>query len=66
VARYHVDLFVDATGEAVMRQDTTDTSLVVSPPLTSGVRYQWSVDAYNAAGVRIAYYSAWRFTVETP
>jgi hypothetical protein len=65
-ARYHVDLFVDATGEAVMRQDTTDTSLVVSPPLTPGVRYQWSVNAYNAAGVRIAYDSAWRFTVEAP
>ncbi len=63
-ARYHVDLFVDATGEAVLRQDTTDTSLTVSPPLTPGVRYQWSVDAYDAAGVAIAYYSAWRFTVQ--
>jgi hypothetical protein len=59
-----VDLFVDATGEAVLRQDTTDTSLVVSPALTPGVRYQWSVNAYNADGVTIAYYSAWRFTVQ--
>jgi hypothetical protein len=62
--RYHVDLFVDATGEAVLRQDTTDTSLVVSPGLTPGVRYQWSVDAYNAAGVAIAYFSPWYFTTQ--
>jgi serine/threonine-protein kinase len=61
--RYHVDLFVDATGDAVLRKDTTDTSLVVSPALSPGVRYQWSVDAHNADGVTIAYYSAWRFTV---
>jgi hypothetical protein len=63
-ARYHVDLFVDATGEAVLRQDTTDTSLAVSPPLTRGARYQWSVEAYDAAGVAIAYFSAWYFTVQ--
>jgi hypothetical protein len=62
--RYHVDLFVDATGDAVMRQDTTDTSLIVSPPLTSGVRYQWSVNAYDGTGATIAYYSAWYFTVQ--
>jgi serine/threonine protein kinase len=63
-ARYHVDVFNDGTGDAVLRQDTTDTSLIVSPPLTPGVRYQWSVDAYNAAGNQIAYYSAWRFLVQ--
>jgi hypothetical protein len=63
-ASYHVNLFVDATGEAVLRQDTTDTSLIISPSLTPGVRYQWSVDAYNAAGVTIAYFSAWYFTVQ--
>jgi hypothetical protein len=62
--RYHVNLFVDQTGEAVLRQDTTDTSLVVSPALTPGVRYEWSVDAYDAAGVTIAYFSAWYFTVQ--
>jgi hypothetical protein len=63
-ARYHVNLFVDQTGEAVLRQDTTDTSLVVSPALTPGVRYQWSVDAYDAAGVAIAYFSPRYFTVQ--
>jgi hypothetical protein len=62
--RYHVDLFVDATGEAVLRQDTTDNSLVVSPALAPGVRYQWSVSAYNAERVEIAYFSAWYFTVQ--
>jgi serine/threonine protein kinase len=61
--RYHVDLFNDQTGDAVMRQDTSGTSLAVSPALTPGERYQWSVDAFNAAGSRLAYYSAWRFTV---
>jgi hypothetical protein len=62
--RYHVNLFVDQTGDAVLRQDTTENSLVVSPALTPGVRYQWSVDAYDAAGVTIAYFSAWYFTVQ--
>jgi hypothetical protein len=63
-ARYHVDLFNDATGQAVMRQDTTDTSVVVAPPLAPGVRYQWSVYAYSAANLDLAYYSAWTFTVQ--
>ena len=63
-ARYHVNLFVDQTGDAVLREDTTGTSLIVSPSLSPGVRYQWSVDAYDAAGVAIAYFSAWTFTVE--
>jgi hypothetical protein len=62
--RYHVNLFVDATGEAVLRQDTADTSLLVSAALTPGVRYEWSVDVYNSAGMTIAYYSAWYFTVQ--
>jgi 3-mercaptopyruvate sulfurtransferase SseA len=59
-----VDVFDDQTGQAVLRQDTTDTSLVVAPPLTRGVRYEWSVIAYDAAGIEIAYYSAWYFTVQ--
>jgi hypothetical protein len=63
-ARYHVNLFVDQTGEAMLRQNTTDTSLVVSPALAPGASYQWSVDAYDAAGVAIAYFSAWHFTVQ--
>src|SRR5258706_6846076 len=33
---YHVDVFNDETGEAVMRADTTDTRLVVTPPLAGG------------------------------
>ncbi len=62
-ARYHVDLFVDATGEAVLRQGTTETALTVPAPLTSGVRYQWSVEAYDPDGTAVAYFSAWYFTV---
>jgi hypothetical protein len=62
--RYHVRVFDDQTGQAVLRQDTRDTSLIVAPPLTRGVRYQWSVDAYDAAGIPIAYSSAWHFTVQ--
>jgi hypothetical protein len=61
--RYHVDVFNDATGDAVLRQDTTDTSVVVDPPLAPGVQYQWSVNAYNAAKQSFAYYSCWYFTV---
>jgi serine/threonine protein kinase len=63
-ARYHVNLFVDQTGDAVLREDTTGTSLAISTSLSPGVRYQWSVDAYDPAGVTIAYFSAWTFTVE--
>jgi len=62
--KYHVDLFNDETGQAVLRKDTTETSLTVSPPLVPGVLYQWSVHAMNSAGITIAYYSAWRFTVQ--
>jgi len=61
--RYHADVFNDATGAAVMRQDTTGTSLVVDPPLAPGVRYQWSVQAYNSANQEFAYYSCWYFTI---
>jgi serine/threonine protein kinase len=63
-ALYHVDLFNDETGEPVLRQDTTETSLAVSPPLVPGRRYQWSVYAMDAARIQIAYYSAWVFTVQ--
>ena len=62
--RYHVDLFVDATGDPVLRQDTPDTSLTISTPLVSGVRYQWSVEAYDSEGTAIAYFSPWTFTVQ--
>jgi len=62
--RYHVDVFNGATGQAVMRQDTTGTSLVVTPALTRGVRYEWSVDAYNTNNIQIAYYSPWYFSVQ--
>ena len=62
--RYHVDLFVDATGDPVLRQGTPDTSLTLSTPLVSGVRYQWSVEAYDSGGTAIAYFSAWTFTVD--
>ena len=63
-ARYHVDLFNDATGEPILRQDTADTSLVITSPLVPGTRYQWSVSAIDAGQIEIAYYSAWRFTVQ--
>jgi len=61
--RYHVDIFNDATGEAVARQETTGTSLLVNPPLPRGVLLQWSVQAYNSARQIFAYYSCWYFTV---
>ncbi len=63
---YHVDVFDSATGAAVMRKDTTDTSVPVTPPLAAGA-YSWSVYAYNdadAANNQIAYYSSWSFTVQ--
>ncbi len=59
---YEVAIFDDTTLAEVLRDTTTGTSLTTTP-LTPGVRYQWSVDAYNADGIGIAYYSAWRFTV---
>jgi hypothetical protein len=62
--RYSVGVHNDETGQAVLNQDTTDTSLVVAPPLEPGVRYQWSVYANNAEGLELAYYSAWHFTVQ--
>jgi serine/threonine protein kinase len=62
--RYHVDLFNDATGEPILRQDTTDTSLAIASPLAPGMRYQWSVNAMNANQIQTAYYSAWYFTVQ--
>ena len=63
--RYHVDVFNDQTNQAVLRQDTTDNSLIIAQPLASGVRYEWSVHAYNTANIEIAYYSSWHFTVQT-
>lgn len=62
--RYHVDVFNKETHQAVLRQDTRETSLTMPKPLILGVRYEWSVEAYNAADVSIAYGSAWRFTVQ--
>lgn len=59
---YEVAIFDDTTLAEVLRDTTAGTSLTTTP-LTPGVRYQWAVDAYNADGIGIAYYSAWRFTV---
>ena len=63
-AHYHVDIFNNDTGEAVMRADTPDTSLVVTPPLASGLYYQWSVHAANFANQRLAYSVSSVFRVE--
>ena len=46
-----------------MHQDTTATSITVSPSLPNGDRFYWSVYAYDATGELIAYYNAWGFTV---
>ena len=62
--RYHVDVFNNQTDEAVLRRDTKDSSLYVTPSLEPRADYQWSVTAYNAAGVQIAYYSAWKFKLQ--
>ena len=61
---YHVDVFDDESHEAVMRADTPDTSIVVTPQLAPGGRYQWSVSAYSAAQQSIAYFSSWLFMVQ--
>jgi len=61
--RYHVDIFNLQTNQAVLRQDTIITSLVVAPALAPGIRYQWAVHVYNAVNVEIAYYSGWEFFV---
>jgi hypothetical protein len=61
---YHVDVSNDETGEAVMRADTTETSLTVTPALARGGRYQWSVYANNFARQQVAYYSSWLFMIK--
>jgi len=63
-ALYHVAVFDDETQEAVMQAETAETSPVVTPELTPGGRYQWSVSAVNAAQQSIAYFSSWVFTVQ--
>ena len=64
--RYDVGVFNDHTYEAVFRQSVSapENSITVAPSLIPGVRYQWSVHAYNFMGHQIAYYSPWTFTVE--
>ena len=59
--RYHVNIFNDETGAAVLRQDVFEptTSLLVSAPLTPSTRYQWSVDASNSQNNTIAYRFYW-------
>ena len=56
--RYHVDVFNNETGEAVLRQDTPETTLLVAPALAPGLFYQWSVHALNFAQQQIAYSSS--------
>ena len=63
-ARYHVDIFDNANGEAVLRQDTPDTQLRVAPALAPGRLYQWSVSAYNAAHQPIADSAGWLFEAQ--
>src|SRR5207253_11041216 len=62
--RYHVQLNETATDQLIISGDTTST-MMVTPVLTSGRTYRWLVDAYDADGIRIAYYSEWRFSVST-
>lgn len=58
---YHIDIFDDKTGQAVLRRDTKATHTELRTPLRSGVTYQWSVTASDTDGREIAYYSAWYF-----
>ena len=63
-ARYHVDIFNNETGEAVLRADTPDNTLVVTPELAPGLFYQWSVQAANLANQQIAYSTSGLFTIK--
>ena len=58
---YQVGVFDNSTGASVFTQTTTGTQATISPALTGGHNYQWSVYANNASG-QIAYFSAWSFT----
>jgi uncharacterized protein (TIGR03437 family) len=59
---YYVVVYDNAAGMAVFSQASiTSTQVTISPALTPGKNYQWSVYASNANG-QIAYYSAFYFS----
>jgi hypothetical protein len=60
--RYHIDIFNNQTGDAVLRSDVNDIKFTTPNPLPPG-EYQWSVDAFDAAGNTIAYFSAFFFQI---
>ena len=62
-ALYQVAVFDEEKQEAVMQAETAETSLAVTPALTRGGRYQWSVSATNAKRQSIAYFSSWMFLI---
>lgn len=53
-----LDLPVDATGAAILRQDTTDICRVVATLGTPAVRYQYSTDRQDLGGMAIVWFSA--------
>ena len=61
--RYHVAFFNNETGEAVLRQDTPYTTLLIAPALAPGLFYQWSVQAVNFAQQQIAYSTSGLFRI---
>ena len=60
-SRYEVYVY-SAAGQLAFRQSLSGTASVTSS-LAAGA-YTWSVTAYNANNVQIAYYSSWSFTVQ--
>lgn len=61
---YSVTVYNNRTfAPAFTRSGIIGTQVTVTPPLTSGEQYQWSVHAENSNG-QIAYWSAWIFNVQ--
>ncbi|MGP8174969.1 MAG: hypothetical protein ACLP7O_10535, partial [Terracidiphilus sp.] len=60
-ARYDVSVRNDATPQQVFLHSTQGTQITVLPALQGGQQYEWTVQAYNSSGQRIAW-SYWSMT----
>jgi hypothetical protein len=60
-ARYDVSVRNDATSQQVFLHSTQGTQVTLLPALQGGQKYEWTVQAYNSSGQRIAW-SVWTIT----